>query len=76
MIKTIDETLITPVNPWKVMNYIRIVEDFNLTKELKKNISKQMVDYMKSPDEHYSFDLESALEHPHEAFYKIKKELI
>ena len=76
MIKIIDETLITPVNPWKVLNYIRIVEDFNLTKELKKNISKQMADYMESPDEQYSFDAESTLEHPHESFYKSKKELI
>ena len=75
MIKIIDETLSTQANPWKVLNYIRLV-DFKISKELRENISKQLADYIKRPDEQYSFEAETTLQHPHESFYKSEKELI
>ena len=76
MIKIIDETLSAPVKPWKLLNYIRIVQDVSIRKELRENISKEMADYMKSPKEQYSFEAGNILQHPHESFYKSQKELI
>ena len=75
MIKFIDKTLSTPAKSWKLLNYIRIVQDFSLRKELSENISKEMADYMKAPNEQYSFEAENILQHPHESFYKSQKEL-
>ena len=75
MIKTIDGTLSTQANPWKILNYIRLV-DFKLSKELRENISKQLADYIKRPDEQYPFEAETTLQHPYESFYKSEKELI
>lgn len=75
MIKTIDDTLSTQAKPWKVLNYIRLV-DFKLSKELRENISKELADYIKRPDEQYSFEAETTLEHPYESFHKSQKELI
>ena len=76
MIKIIDETLSTPAKPWKLLNYIRIVQDASLRKELSENISKEMAEYMKAPKEQYSFEAENTLQHPHESFYRSQKELI
>ena len=76
MIKTIDESLTTLVKPWKLLNYIRIVEDKNLKKLLRENISKDMADYMRKPKELYSFDPASLLKNPYESFYKSPKELV
>ena len=76
MIKIIDETLSTPGKSWKLLNYIRIVQDASLRKELSENISKEMAEYMKAPKEQYSFEAENTLQHPHESFYRSKKELI
>ena len=75
MIKIIDERLSAQANPWKVLNYICLV-DFKLRKELRENISKQLAAYIKRPDEQYSFEAETTLQHPYESFYASEKELI
>lgn len=51
--------------PGKILNYIHLV-DFKLSKELRENISKQLADYIKKPDEHYSLESETTLQHPYE----------
>ena len=76
MIKIIDEKLSTPSDSWKILNYISIVRDFKLCKQLDYNVLKELANYMIQPDKHYSFNPNSLLEHPHESFYESKKKLI
>ena len=76
MIKIIDEELCSQAKPWEVLNYVRIVEDFSLSKELKEIISRQLSDFIKRPDKQYSFEAETTLQHPYESFYQSEKELI
>lgn len=58
--------------PWKISNYIHLL-DFTLSKELRENISKQLADYIKRLDKHYSLESETTLQHPYEQFYESKK---
>ena len=76
MIKIIDEKLSTSSDSWTVLNYISIVRDIKLCKQLDYNVLNELANYMIQPNKHYSFNPNSLLEHPHESFYESKKKLI
>ena len=76
MIKIIDKEISISSDYWEILNYISIVRDYNLCRQLDQNVLKELANYMIQPDKQYSFNPNSLLEHPHESFYESKKKLI